>query len=532
MSYRNNDAMQLRFDDSFNNLTAREKRAVSKSWAMFFAVEIFPRINTERFRVLYSENHSRPSTPVNVIIGALILKEQHGLSDKEVVENILVDPRYQLALHTTSYAEQPISDKTLQRFRNRCRKYEEETGIDLIRECLTELSSEIAKAMGISKRMRRMDSMMIEANIQRLSRTQVLYRCVRVLLRRVHKMGLTVPEDMMHYLDSNDYNRIFYHANDDEVASAQCTILVDAQMLLCDETLRDLKEYKVLERCFEEQVIVEDDVPRLRSKEDGGMDSGMLQNPADPDATYRKKAGKEYRGYVGNLVEAVGENGSVVVDYDLQQNNHSDSQFLKDCLEHEEEHSEEAVIVADGAYGGLENSSLAEEKNVRLVTTALTGTAPEPIVGEFELSEDRTTIERCPAGNIPTSVTRKENTGTMRASFERDQCAGCPHRDQCGAKVYKTKSVVELTPAAHHRAKQLKYMETEEFHNFARLRNGVETVPSLLRRKYRADRMPVRGLLRTRLFFGFKVAALNVGKFLTYCRKRGNYAQNPVLMGC
>lgn len=40
---------------------------------------------------------------------------------------------------------------------------------------------------------------------------------------------------------------------------------------------------------------------------------------------------------------------------------------------------------------------------------------------------------------------------------------------------------------------------TEEFKNLFRIRNGVETgngvetVPSLLQRKYHADRMPVRG---------------------------------------
>ena len=36
-------------------------------------------------------------------------------------------------------------------------------------------------------------------------------------------------------------------------------------------------------------------------------------------------------------------------------------------------------------------------------------------------------------------------------------------------------------------------MGTEEFKNLFRIRNGVETVPSLLQRKYHVDRMPVRG---------------------------------------
>ena len=30
-------------------------------------------------------------------------------------------------------------------------------------------------------------------------------------------------------------------------------------------------------------------------KEDGGMKSSMMQNPSDPEATFRSKAGKEHR---------------------------------------------------------------------------------------------------------------------------------------------------------------------------------------------------------------------------------------------
>ena len=56
------------------------------------------------------------------------------------------------------------------------------------------------------------------------------------------------------------------------------------------------------------------------------MDSWIFQNPFDPDATFREKAGKKHRGYAANLEETVGEKGSVVIDYQYEQNIHSDSQ--------------------------------------------------------------------------------------------------------------------------------------------------------------------------------------------------------------
>ena len=68
-------------------------------------------------------------------------------------------------------------------------------------------------------------------------------------------------------------------------------------------------------------------------------------------------------------------------------------------------------------------------------------------------------------------------------------------------------------------------MGTEEFKNLFRIRNGVETVPSLLQRKYHADRMPVWG----RFFFGCKIATLNFKKLFTFWKGAGHHAQNPVL---
>ena len=105
MSFRANDCQQLSFLDSFSGLTAREQKALENSWAKVFAEEIFPEIDEQRFSVLYSNKASRPNTPVNVIIGALIIKELFDLSDDEMVENLMLDPRYQYALHTTSFTE-------------------------------------------------------------------------------------------------------------------------------------------------------------------------------------------------------------------------------------------------------------------------------------------------------------------------------------------------------------------------------------------------------------------------------------------
>lgn len=332
MSFKENSYQQISFTDSFSGLTAREQKALEKSWAKVFADEIFPAIDEKRFSVLYSNKASRPNTPVNVIVGALIIKELFDYSDDEMVENLMLDFRLQYALHTTSFEEQPLSDKTLSRFRRRCYDYETLHNKDLYHDCVKDLSASIAKLMRISGKIRRMDSMMIESNIRKLSRMELVYTCISKLAVSMNKANDSVlPEDLKHYTDPNDFNRVIYHQRSTDAEERLKQLLADADKLLtlCESEYQDSTEYDLFVRCLSEQTVVENGTRRLRTKEDGGMNSSMMQNPSDPEATFRRKAGKEHRGYTANLEESIGKNGSVVTDYQYDQNNHSDSQFFQ-----------------------------------------------------------------------------------------------------------------------------------------------------------------------------------------------------------
>ena len=192
------------------------------------------------------------------------------------------------------------------------------------------------------------------------------------------------------------------------------------------------------------------------------MDSTILQNPADPDATYRFKSGKHHRGYVANLV-----------------------------------------------------------------TTNFQGKKPEDIFADFEFSPDGKKVLKCAGGQVPATNSYNAKTEQCRITLDREICDSCPYKDQCRPKFHKTKTSKVLSWKTLSRAKQLRYMKTSEFVELAKIRNGIESLPSILRRKYRVDEMPVRGRLRTKLFFGFKVAALNFKKLLDYLSSLDNCALKP-----
>ena len=114
------EVQQLSLFAPLNTMTEGEKKFLDRSWAKYFAEFIFPKIDEFSYAVLYSDKDSRPNTPVNVQIGALLIKELTDLSDDELLESLMFDIRFQYALHTTFFAEQPLSDRTLSRLRAKC----------------------------------------------------------------------------------------------------------------------------------------------------------------------------------------------------------------------------------------------------------------------------------------------------------------------------------------------------------------------------------------------------------------------------
>lgn len=517
MAFVANDSQQLSLYDSTFSLTEREKKFLEKSWAKVFAEKIFPAIREEDFAVLYSNKASRPNTPVNVIIGALILKEVLGVTDDEMVEGLMFDLRYQYALHTTSFEEQPLSDRTLSRFRARCLAYETETGIDLIHGCITGLAREIAEFMGMAPSMQRMDSLMISANIRNLSLLELFYTCVANLAKVMVQRNVELPGEQKHYAEKDDYNRFVYHNREKDATERTLLVMHDADVLLkkCEGDFDDTSEYQLLIRLLKEQTTLDGDGNRrLRNTAEKESPSQVLLNPSDPEATFRKKGGGKHLGYVGNIVETVGETGSIITDYAYEQNIYSDVQFMKDYLSRQPVYTDSVTMVTDGAYGSYENTSEAAKHGITLVTTNFTSYKPSDIFAEFVFNEEGTELLQCIHGKKPVRTSYDESNERCNAYFSLCDCQTCPYQEECKPRLLKKCALKEISCKTVERAKQLRYMKTDDFKKLSHFRNGVESIPSILRRRYHVDRIPTHGKKQTRFHFGMKVAAVNFQKLL------------------
>jgi len=512
MGFKTNSHQQMSLNDRLNNLTDRERVFLYKSWAKPFGDIIFPMIDESKFEVLYCNDNGRPNTPVNIIVGSLLLKELTNLTDEELLACIILDPRYQYALHLTSCDEIPYSDRTPSRFRERLYRHELETGEDLIKEEIERLSGEFAKIMEIHGNLQRMDSLMVSSSCKNMGRLELIYTCVSNLVKALEKSGDAgiLPEHLIKYGEEGNKNAYCYRLKKDEIQTRLEAITADALQLyeVSKQANGGKEERDLLGRLLNDQT------------KDGGLKPNKeispqsLQNPSDEDATFRRKAGKAYQGYVGNVVEECGENGNIITQYEYDVNIHSDVDFAKEVIEELGPQEEKTIVIADGGYASEENRQIAEENNIELVTTALTGKAPPKIINDFEIEDDE--IKTCPAGNTPTDCKHNEGKGIYQARFDKETCENCPHREECPVTLQTKSAVVNLTESSINRAALNEKLSTDEYKEFAKKRNGIEGIMSILRRRYRVDEMPVRGLVRSKMWFGFKIGAINVKRMIAW----------------
>lgn len=517
MSFCRNISQQMGIEDPLYKLTEREKKLLKDSWAEEFGNTIFPLINEDRFSVLYSDNPaSRPNTPVNINVGLLMLKELFTQSDVEVMESMVFDIRYQYALHTTSYEEQPISKNSLSNFRVAIYKYNEEHGVDLLQEEIESHAQEFKKILNIDGRTVRMDSLMVSSSCKKLSRLEIIFSCVERLIKKIQELDVNIlDENLKLYLEKGHRNDTIYRCKDKDVDSKMNTVISDAVKLfnICQGlSVEETDEFKTLSRMIGEQTnSIEDKIELKPSKE---ISPDSLQNPTDPDATYRFK-GKGHIGYVANVIEEFNDTDRILTQYDLKQNTYSDQNFSKDTINKYDKQEEEINVIVDGSYYSEEISKEAKANNINFIPSNLMGRSTnEENKGyeKFNIDEDEHVVNSCPMGNKPTDSNFKK--GIYTAHFPKDTCTNCPNLANCPIKEQKKKYYFKVSETQLHRAQLMQLMETDEYKELINMRAGIEGIPSTLRRRYNIDNLPVRGEVRSKFWFGLKIAAINCKRFI------------------
>lgn len=304
MAYVRNATHQISMLDKVNDLPKYLKNLLKKSWAETFRDKIFDKINEDRFSVLYSDNPAtRPNSPVNIIIGLMLLKELFQNNDEELIGELHFNLKYQYALQTTNLDKQPVSINTLTNFRRRLYEYYEASGIDLLQQEVEAQAKLIEQYMDIDGRKFRMDSLLVSSSCRNLSRLELIYSVNERLVKKISDIDLEIiPESCLVYLEEGNKNETIYRTRDTETVKKIDKLIFHSMELYyaCygNDTYEDIEEYKLLKRMVADQTKNEG---KLEIKKGEEIASTSLQNPTDPDATYRYKY-EGHKGYVANVV--------------------------------------------------------------------------------------------------------------------------------------------------------------------------------------------------------------------------------------
>jgi hypothetical protein len=288
-----------------------------------------------------------------------------------------------------------------------------------------------------------------------------------------------------------------------------------------DPIISKSEEFKIAQRLFKEQCKLEMGKVKVKNKND--IDSGSLQNPADPDATYRNKNGKGNQGYACQAVETCDRTNpfQVITHVELTKNNKDDGEVLSTYIEKISKEFSIQTLIADGAYPNEAVRLICEKENVDLIATDIRGKElmPDAITSKSFKFSDEGFITQCPKGHSPISQKLKTDK-TLKAKFDLTTCRKCPIRERCIAFKHEKASFLDVTASRRWIDDRLIRGQTVEYKELCKMRAAVEGTMEKIRPSYLKGRVQFRGLVKVKMRMILRATALNFRKIVKASKDR------------
>ena len=464
-----------------------------------FYHNVYCKIPEEIFRPLYCEGNGRPGANVRLLVAMRIYKEGGGYSDQEMFEALRFDILVRKSMELMSLEDKVPTESTYYKFFAAICAYKEKTGIDLYEQACKHVTREQMKEYNISGRKIRMDSTLIGSNIAHYSR----YRIVHTTLVKAVKMpggevsarfSESVGSQLKPLLKENAEHTCYeLNAADMRARFLQLGLLV--QQVLAEAKAANLAGFELLERVFGEQYRTNAETGELEAVPSKEISARSVQNPNDPEATYRNKNGEDVRGYTHNATEtcddedkATTASGKVIqkpkliVDVEVEPASTPDTQLFKGGVKGSEDVTGEKPesVTSDGGYQSASNQEFCKREDIEPVFTGFQGKKGSY---DLELSADGKSLVATKTATGEKLPTRQTKSGSWRIEDEKD---GKKH-----VRYIKPESVA----ASMRRKAQEAIPKAKRW-----LRNNVEAAMFQLTFHTRNNKTRYRGLMKQKIF--------------------------------
>lgn len=498
----------------------------SKEYA--FYEQVFCRIPEDVFADMYSSSAAtRPNTPVNVLVGAMILQHLNDWTFEELLDRVSFDLKARAALGLWSLDEEPFCRATLFNFQTRLRDSMVRTGQDRFQAVFDRLSQEALKRFGLKSTTQRCDSTQVGTNIRDYTRIELL---VEVALRMWRVLDNVHQEEHAErfapYVGAKTAGQFLYRLNRSGIDQTleQLGALYAWMTKALEAGYGSTEIHRLVCRVFAEQFTCAAEKVVVRTADQIGSDA--LQSPDDPDATFHRKEEAEYHGFVLHAAETADPENALqlITDVAVAPNNHSDSRILHERLPVMHRKTPGLrELHTDAGYPSEDNDRLQAELGIQAVQTAIRGRVAQAPM-RIERNEAGLLRIRCAAGHqVPGGSTPKH----YKAEFAAASCAGCPFAAMClaqrrahgGRTFYFTEADV-VKQARHRRIETLPEARRT-------LRANVEATMKQFKAPCRNGKLRTRGLFAASRYAFLRAIGINFGRVYRHLRRLASAPVTP-----
>jgi hypothetical protein len=496
-----------------NTLPRKLQRELYESEEYKFYELIFSNIKEEDFASLYSEKESRPNSPVNSMVSALILQQRNNWTYRELFKQMSFNLLTKTALGIKGIEELPFCMATIFYFQNKLNDYYIETGKNLLEKVFDNLTKDQIKELKIKTNIQRTDSLLVGSNIRNYTRLQLL---VEVLLRLYRELSVTekgrFKEELAPYTKKTS-ERYIYDIKGSDIPHE--TEKLGALYYRLYEILKydyiENTTFQIFARVYGEHFKIIDEKIEVKPNEE--LNSSCIQSPDDIEATYRKKNGKVSKGQTINVFETANPENPIelLTDISVHANNVDDSKELNNRIDKLAEKTPEIEeIHSDAAYGSSENDKKLEELGITSVQTAIRGPEAAVEINIEEIGENQYRIS-CPNQTVISAPAKKRN----KAEFEKEKCKACPFLDDCSTIEQKECRAYYFTREDYLKKKRFRSIDNIPVERRS-LRNNVEATISEFSRKLQNKKLKVRGFFKATIFAFTMAISINFGRIFRY----------------
>jgi hypothetical protein len=531
-------------------LPEKVRRRLEASWAGTFYREVFCRIDESPFAVLFSDEPSRPNSPINVLIGAETLKSGFGWSDEQLYDQIQFNLQVRYALGLRDMGSVPFELRTLYNHRQRVSRHMQETGQNLLEGVFVQVTDQHLAVLELKTGHQRMDSVLVSSNMRQLTRLQLLVEVVQRVWRMLGQEDQACYAEVFEPYCQGTAGQYCYRVRVDEVAAHMEAL---GQLMGClvqglEAGYGEQPAYHVLERVFAEHFALiagegESCQPgQIRVKRGEELSAHSLQSPDDWEATYREKGGRGHRGYVANLTETCDPQNKVqlITQVQVAANSTDDEQMALDGVGELKARTDLKALWTDGGYNGPALEAVLRQHRIEHIPTNVRGgrCGPDRVGLEaFSWERDGAGVPfavSCPGGQrVEVRAGRRANR--FLADFDQVKCESCLLADQCPTRPLKRRPLRVLRVRARQvQVAQLRQRAAQTRGTGNNWRAAVESTVRSVTHPFggQAGKLPVRGQIRMTQMLVCSALMVNLRRIWRYeqrLTKEGS-VQSPSLL--